>query len=226
MDYPLGSASWQAQVPSLEKSSQIFIREYPHRAIAIVSSSHALIFRHSPNTREATTNGSVAAVRSGGRGADGLASKCMVELTRDTENTLRDYRPLTPQPIYGTLGLISINGDVFLAVVTQALRAATVRPGETVEKISDVKFFCLNTAEYDKVVLADSLDPDLADAGSPYGQGLSRRELTMEHPCNGLQKLLSNGSFYYSTEFDITNRLQDRCDCGIIAIINGGLMGS
>ena len=212
MDYAQTSASWQSQVPSPEKSSQLLIREYPHRAIAIVSASHALVFRYSPTTKEAIYNGSltsVASSRSRGGGTDGFASKCMVELTPITEHVLSDYRPLTPQPIFGTLGLISINGDVFLAVVTQALRAATLRPGETVEKISDVKFFCLNTAEYDNVI-SDSLDPEAADTSSPYGQGLSRRELTAEHPCHELQKLLSNGSFYYSTDFDVTNRLQDR----------------
>ncbi len=32
----------------------------------------------------------------------------------------------------------------------------------------------------------------------------------MEHPCQELQKLLGNGSFYYSTDFDVTNRMQDR----------------
>lgn len=219
MDYPPSPASWQTQAPSPEKSSQLFIREYPHRAIAIVSSSHALIFRYSLSTKEAITNDSltsVASVRSRGGGTDSSASKCMVEFTPLSSSTLSNFRPLTPQPIYGTLGLIAINGDVFLAVVTQALRAATVRPGETVEKISDVRFFCLNTADYDNVVSADNFDSDMPEAMSPYGQNLSRRELTMEHPCHELQKLLSNGSFYYSTDFDLTNRLQDRYRCSIL----------
>ena len=77
------------------------------------------------------------------------------------------------------------------------------------EKIEAVQFFCLNSADYDDVVAVDPYDPD-SDAVSAYGQNLSRREIPVEHPCLELQKLLSNGTFYYSTDFDVTNRMQDR----------------
>jgi len=30
------------------------------------------------------------------------------------------------------------------------------------------------------------------------------------HPCQALQKLLSGGTFYYSSDFDLTSRLQER----------------
>ncbi|KAK6846328.1 hypothetical protein PG987_001516 [Apiospora arundinis] len=39
---------------------------------------------------------------------------------------------------------------------------------------------------------------------------LGRREGEVEYPYQEVQKLLSNGSFYYSTDFDLTNRRQDR----------------
>jgi hypothetical protein len=78
-----------------------------------------------------------------------------------------------------------------------------------VEKIEAVQFFCLNSAEYDDVVALDPYDLE-SDATSVYGQGLGRRDVPMEHPCQELQKLLSNGTFYYSTDFDVTNRMQDR----------------
>lgn len=140
----------------------------------------------------------------------------MVEFTPISDKLLKDFRPLTSRPIFGTLGLIAVNGEVFLPVITQASRAATVRPGETVEKIVSVAFYCLSSANYDDVVPLDSFEPDVADAVSiyaqqtAYNQGLSRREVTLEHPCHELRKLLSNGSFYYSTDFDVTNRVQDR----------------
>jgi synaptojanin len=204
------AASWPLSVSSPEKASQLLIREYPHRAIAIVSSSHALVFRHSLSTSEAIANGSLTSVASARPRNDGVVSKCMVEFTPLSKNTLQDYRPLTPRPVYGTLGLISVNGDVFLCVVTSASRAAIVRSGESVENIQSVAFFCLSSSEYDDVVSMDSFDNDLPDAVSVYNQNLSRREVTVEHPCHELRKLLSNGSFYYSTEFDVTNRLQDR----------------
>lgn len=82
-----------------------------------------------------------------------------------------------------------------------------MRPGETVENILDVEFHCLNNAEYD-IFLVDNSDP--YNVEDTIGQNLSRREPLVEHPCIELQKLLSNGSFYYSTNFDLTNRLQDR----------------
>lgn len=212
MDYSSSSGSWPAQVPAPEKSSQIYIRDYPHRSIAIVSSSHALIFRYSSASIGATANGSLtslASTRSRPNG-DGAASKCMVEFTQITKKTLADYRPLTPRPIFGTLGLISVEGDVFLSVVTHATRVATLRPGETVERIASVAFFCLNSSEWDDVVSLDPVDSELSDANSVYGQNLRGREVTVEHPCTDLRKLLANGTFYYSTDFDLTNRLQDR----------------
>ncbi|OTB06676.1 hypothetical protein M426DRAFT_318736 [Hypoxylon sp. CI-4A] len=198
--------------PSAEKSSQLLLREYPHRAIAIATPTHALIFRYSSTTSEAIANGSLASVSSARPRAagDGPVPKCMVEFSPTSKELLSDFRPLTPRPIYGTLGLISINQDVFLCVITQAQRVATLRPGETVEKIVSVDFFCLNSAEYDNVISLNTYDNVLADSASPYGQNLSRREGEIESPYQELQKLLGNGSFYYSTDFDLTNRLQDR----------------
>lgn len=213
MEYNYNSSSmalWSGQPPSPEKSSQILIREYPHRAIAIASDSHALILRHSTAASSAFVNGFFAPTSSArlhSAASNTSASKCMVEFSPTSNGLLADYRPLTPRPIYGTLGLISIGRDVFLCVITQASRVATLRPGETVERIEAVQFFCLNSAEYDDVVI-DPYDLD-SDAVSVYGQGVGRRE-PLEHPCQELQKLLSNGTFYYSTDFDVTNRMQDR----------------
>ncbi|KAK3942740.1 SacI homology domain-containing protein [Diplogelasinospora grovesii] len=216
MDYtPPASTLWSGLAPSPEKSCQILIREYPHRAIAIASSTHALILRHSPTTSEAIANGSLTSVASArprsATNSENTASKCMVEFSpRLNKKLLADYRPLTPRPIYGTLGLIAIGRDVFLCVITQASRVATLRPGETVEKIEGVQFFCLNSAEYDDVyAVGDPYDLD-PDAASAYAQSLSRRDLAVEHPCLELQKLLGNGTFFYSTDFDVTNRMQDR----------------
>lgn len=214
---PGTSALWTGQAPSPEKSSRLLIREYPHRAIAIVSHDHALIFRHNPTTTEAIANGSLTSIPSarpragtGGSTSDSHAPKCMVEFTTVSNKTLNDYRPLTPRPIYGTLGLISVGRDVFLCVITHASRVSTLRPGETIERILAVEFYGLNTSEYDDVFSAiDPYELEMSDNASIYGQPLNRRE-GVEHPCSDVQKLLSNGSFYYSTDFDLTNRLQDR----------------
>lgn len=217
MDYP--TTSWANQAPAPEKSSELYIRDYPHRSIAIVSSSHALILRYTSSTSEAIANGSltsVASARPRGNGGEGLVSKCMVEFAPNSKDLLHDYRPLTHQPIYGTLGLMTVDGEVFLSVITHATRAATLRPGETVERIAGVAFYCLSSSDYDDVVPLETIDPDFSDnasahtQSSPYGQGLSRREVAVQHPCRELRNILSNGTFYYSTDFDLTNRVQDR----------------
>ncbi|PQE08101.1 hypothetical protein CJF31_00008196 [Rutstroemia sp. NJR-2017a BVV2] len=190
-------------------SVRVLLREYD-RSIALVTSTHTLIFRHFPSTNESRANGSLTSVHSipSRTSADGTsAPKCMVEFADAKTVDLSDYRTLSPMPAYGTLGLITINGDIFLCVVTGTTRAATVRPWETVEKILAVEFHCLNNAEYDNT-FTDGLDPYSVEDN--YGQNLSRRDPIVEHPCLELQKLLSNGSFYYSTDFDLTNRLQDR----------------
>ncbi|KAK7408148.1 Inositol-1,4,5-trisphosphate 5-phosphatase 1 [Neonectria punicea] len=217
MDYSAAPMGSQGLAP--EQSCELYIRDYPHRSIAIVSSSHALILRYTASTNEAIANGSltsvVASARPRGNGGESLVSKCMVEFAPVSKRLLQDYRRLTHRPIYGTLGLIAVNTEVFISVITHASRAATVRPGETVERIAGVAFYCLSSADYDDVVPLESLEPEFSDAASvhtqsPYGQGLSRREVAVEHPCHDLRSLLSNGSFYYSTDFDVTNRVQDR----------------
>lgn len=216
MEY--SSATWSSQPPAPEKSCELYIRDYPHRSIAIVSSSHALILRYTTSTSEAIANGSLTSVaasaRPRGNNGEALVSKCMVEFAPVSKHLLQDYRRLTHRPIYGTLGLIAVSGEVFISVITHATRAATLRPGETVERIGGVAFYCLSSADYDDVVPLESLESEYSDAASvqsgPYGQGLSRREVAMEHPCHDLRNLLSNGTFYYSTDFDLTNRVQDR----------------
>lgn len=191
-------------------SIRVLLREYPHRSIALVTPSHALIFRHSPTTNDAIANGSLVSVNSsqGRTSIDGAsAPRCMVEFADVASLDLSDYRTLNPLPIHGTLGLITINSDVFLCVVTGASKVASVRPGESVEKIFGVEFYCLNNSDYDNT-FGDNLDP-YAVEGQDYGQNVSRRD-PLEHPCRELQKLVGDGSFYYSTDFDLTNRLQDR----------------
>jgi len=64
----------------------------------------------------------------------------MVEFSALNTISLEDYRALTPLSVQGTLGLITINNDVFLCVVRGASRVASVRPWETVQRISSVDF--------------------------------------------------------------------------------------
>ncbi|KAG0650827.1 hypothetical protein D0Z07_2841 [Hyphodiscus hymeniophilus] len=192
-------------------SIRVLLREYPHRSIALVTASHALIFRHSPTTNDSIANGSLTSIHSipTRTSIDGASTpKCIVEFADASTVDLSDYRTLSPLPVHGTLGLITIANDVFLCLVTGTSKVATVRPGETVEKIYAVEFYCLNSASYDNT-FSDNLDPYSVEEHDSYGQN-AHKDPVLEQPYIELQKLLGNGSFYYSTDFDLTNRLQDR----------------
>lgn len=49
----------------------------------------------------------------------------MVEFTAHKDVDLTDYRVLRASGVHGTLGLININADVFLCVISGAIRVAT-----------------------------------------------------------------------------------------------------
>lgn len=172
-------------------SLRIFCQDYPQRTIALVTPEHALIFYCStdivPNSQREPP-------------------RCLVEFSSLSSVDLKGYRVLGNG--YGTLGLVTLNEDVFLCVVTGSSKAATVRPGETILRIDNVDFFCLNRPEY------DGLDYEAEFATDEYSHatapGVEDREF--DYPFLALKKLLSDGSFYYSRDFNLTDRLQDRAE--------------
>ena len=114
-------------------SLRLLLRDAPFRAFALVTETHALIFRHSHSS-------SFLDEPKNGVGLGSGASKGMVEFAALDQVDLSGYRAIRSSSIYGTLGLISINADVFLCLITGASRVATIRPGETVQKIHSVEF--------------------------------------------------------------------------------------
>jgi endonuclease/exonuclease/phosphatase family metal-dependent hydrolase len=184
---------------------RVLLRAYPHRSIALATDTHVLIFKHS-STATASNNNSTTSV------ADNGAPRCVVEFSSLEDANMEDYRSLSSLKVYGTLGLITIGRDVFLCVVSNARQVATVRPGEDVQQILAVEFHCLNRDNYDHL-LNDAINPysdDTIEADNWDYNGQSQRESLMDHPCVTLKKMLSGGSFYFSTDFDLTKRVQDR----------------
>lgn len=199
-------------------SMHVLIRDYPHRAIALSTPTHALILRHSSTSTESSNgNGSngfnTSTTSLGSNGTNGSAARCMVEFSPVSQIDLSDYRKLNSVHVYGTLGLITVNGDIFLVVVNGSRKVADVRAGETVQRIHSVGFYCLNSTAYDSL-LNDEVNPyptdTIDDEGFEMGFGKGKGESPMEHPCLALKKLLSSGTFYYSSDFDMTRRLQER----------------
>ncbi len=100
-------------------SLRLLLREHPQRALAVLTNSHALVFRHSLSSTSAdlSSNNETSARSS--------SSKCMVEFTGLEDVDLTDYRVLRASGVHGTLGLININADLFLCVISGAVCVAT-----------------------------------------------------------------------------------------------------
>jgi hypothetical protein len=90
---------------------------------------------------------------------------------------------------------------MFLAVVTSCTHIGEIRPGESVHRILDVEFYSLNDP-YDTSYGVNRIYDD-------NGQ-LPLHEPPIVHPCAPLKKLLSNGHFYFSSDFDLTRTLNAR----------------
>ncbi len=197
-------------------SIRVLLRDHPNRAIALATESHALIFRHSPTASDSLQSIRGGVPTSSTNLSDSPVPRCVVEFLKISSVDLTEFRTLTPRPVHGTLGLITIERDVFLCLITGASRVAQVRPGETVERIYGVEFYCLSSSRWDSFVVdaLQNIDPyEIQPRGSDdysYRDITRQTEDALAHPCAELNKMLSNGSFYYSTDFDLTNRLQDR----------------
>nr|POE63331.1 inositol-1,4,5-trisphosphate 5-phosphatase 1 [Quercus suber] len=193
---------------------RVFLRDGPQRAIALGTETNVLIFRHSSSLTNAAKN----AASSTSISEDG-APRCIVEFSPWEAQDMSGYRSLTSLNVQGTLGLVTIDGDVFLCVVASSSRAATVRSGESIQRINAVEFHCLSSPDYDHL-LNDQVNPYPTEGLETDGFDHStHREPVLEHPCMALKKLLSGGSFYYSPDFDLTKKLQDRpSDASTIAM--------
>lgn len=72
---------------------------------------------------------------------------------------------------------------------------------------------CLNRDDFDHD-LHGVVGPYSAENGGvnshDYNHSYDSKESAFEHPCHELKKILGSGTFYYSVNFDLTNRLQNR----------------
>jgi hypothetical protein len=123
----------------MSASIEILIKHNPHRSFALKTATHVLILRHLPSSTDLNDYGSQPS-------NNGSATpRCMVEFTSVEAADLEGYQSLRGQAlnwkVHGTLGLITIEDDIFLCVVSGVTaRPITVRPGETVRKIESVDF--------------------------------------------------------------------------------------
>jgi hypothetical protein len=185
---------------------RVYVKEQP-RSLALATDEHVLIFRYfeggSGNGNQPTTT---------------QEPKCIVEFARRESIEFQEYTPLSNRECHGFLGIINIHRDVFLCSIIRRSQAASPKPGESIFRIYGVEFHCLTRPDWDFVTLdnngypVEGLPPGAVTPGYYDESASSSRTniLNMEHPCTNIRKLLGNGSFYYSTDFDLTCVLQNR----------------
>ncbi|KAG1152714.1 hypothetical protein G6F37_002561 [Rhizopus arrhizus] len=123
-------------------------------------------------------------------------NKATAKLYNPTEFEDSEWRILNSRPVFGCLGLITVQSECFMAIVTDCVSVGRIRAGEEVHKIQSVSFYSLSSARYDEMDYA--YDSDDIDTNR------------VEHPCIQLQKLFSTGNFYFTLDFDLTKTVQAR----------------
>ncbi|CAG8768141.1 5184_t:CDS:2, partial [Acaulospora morrowiae] len=86
------------------------------------------------------------------------------------------------------------------------LSVGEIRPNESVFRILDVEFYSLTNEAWDYST-SHTYD-EKGISMSQYDQ--ASQQQYYDHPCNQLKKFLSNGHFYFSSNFDLTRSLNVR----------------
>lgn len=175
---------------------KLLVHENP-RTLALVSKSFVLLFRAIGN-------------RPG-------SHRCAIEFLPREDVDLKSYKVLNDREIHGFVGLIGVEGDMFICCITAARKVAAPVPNESVNKIMGVDFYSLTRSTWDFVELDSNGYPIMPDSETStpgdYQETSSVGTNTQsyaKHPCHDLKKLLNNGGFYYSSDFDLTRTLQSR----------------
>lgn len=161
------------------------------------------------------------------RAAENRPSQVVVEFLPRDEVNLTNAIKLTSRIVKGCLGLISVNDDIFLALVVSATDVGATRPtgsnSESVAKIHEVGFYSLTSSSWDNLSNINydiptpspsSYEQTDAILRDTYSQPNSSQTSLIEHPCAPLSKIISTGSFYYALEpyWDLSSRLALRLE--------------
>ncbi|EGW29977.1 uncharacterized protein SPAPADRAFT_52826 [Spathaspora passalidarum NRRL Y-27907] len=166
---------------------RLLYKEEP-RTIAIQSHTHTLRFRAQPSSGETKKP---------------LVNLELVPNSHITKH--QGYRALLSKEIYGCLGLAYVDNQTYVAIITGAIvNVANPLGNETVDRIYSIDFISLEDNYWDHKLLDSSGFPVIS-AEDPDDDGVR-----IQHPCIDLKKLVSNGTFYYSNDFDLTSLLQNR----------------
>lgn len=193
------------QPTPIHTAMKVYFNRTP-RSLALVEGDSVLVIRYTQNSSNEKDHGS-------------SSPKCIIEFVKRSSISFESkYRLLCPYECQGCLGLIEVGSEVFLCVINKDAMVARPRPGETVNRINAVEFYSLNSEAWDFLTLdmnGYTTDFNISLAGSSVMDSSSRGNIGIEHPCAAIRKLLSNGSFYYSSNFDVATVLQYRGGSGV-----------
>lgn len=200
---------------------KIFIGRNP-RCIVLSSGGYNLLFQRY-HQREASAKNAVDHENLNPVKSQFINDKIpTVILKQISDEELADqiqYVELKNQSYDGFLGLITVHGSIYAALILHSQKVGFPRwsetengkivPSENIYRVLDVDFFSLETTVFDTYFFDKN--------------ETSEEKLLNEHPCGSLKKLFRNGTFYYSKEFDISTTVKNH---GLIHnleyIINNG----
>lgn len=172
---------------------RLLVHKHP-RVVALEGLSHCLTFRQ--HTQPSANSGSALP-----RVVVHLDSKA--NCSRE-----RGFVLLSARKVYGCLGLLAVGEAIYIAVITGAVTdVALPLPYESVNRIFSVEFISISDDTWDFVNLDGNGLPVPTVSSDNDDYDASAR---VPHPCWEFRKLLLNGSFYFSTDFDLTSMLQNR----------------
>ncbi len=179
---------------------RIFVGRNP-RSVVLSSESYSLKFERLYD-RSNQTQGNVQAQQ--GQPNQIKAPTVSIKNVSASELVKDGYRELRALRLNGLLGLLTINGDVYVVVVggVQSIGyprwhlddSSKITPEQSINKILEVDFISLDTEIYDHLFFDRS------------EQNFDK--LLHEHPCGVYKRLFADGSFYYTKDYDLTNAVK------------------
>lgn len=195
---------------------RIYLNEHP-RTFVLVESVSSLIIRH-PNPTYELHEHSLRHIhhihhdksnskdsRADQKGVNN--NKVIVEYVKTELLNLSSFKDVTPRKnnklLHGFLGFLNVKGYIHLGIISKSTKVASPTVTESIRRIDDVEFYCVNNDRFDSWInkteeeialgLQDDVDGSLAG-----------------YPAASVKRLLSLGRFYFSKEFNVTTTIQER----------------
>lgn len=186
---------------------KLYLHERP-RSFVVCGNGYALIIRHPyPIYKSDNRHGKNDGTNSTS------CNKIIVEFVNQDLLNFSNFKDITPnkqnKKLLGFIGLLNMKGNVYLGFITESSLIASPTLDDKIYRIKQVDFYCLNNDEFDHF-----MNKDVDDEQVYSGHHQHERDRS-EYPASSVRKLLSLGSFFYSTDFDITSSLQERGFTGI-----------